>query len=549
MNIHIPIIAVVGRPNVGKSTFFNRVNGERLAVVEDMPGVTRDRNYSYIDRYSVPFYLIDTGGFEKDSQDTIQKQVSLQAIAAAEEADLILFMVDGQTGLHPGDEDVLTVLRQNAKPFYVVANKCDGKELEALVADFYQMGVDQVYPCSALHGRGVQNVIEDFLRRLPFYDSLSAYVKEQALKEQTTQAELESEFKKGYAELDEASDWFLEDAEEESAKRKEKTVVETDEDDFAPMYDPDEEMDVAAYEDEFMHLPLPEKRSDAEVLEEEEGQEIVEAPQATIRVAIIGRPNVGKSTLLNAITRKDRAITSPIAGTTRDTIHELVEFEGQEFELIDTAGMRKKGRIGDAIERYSVLRSLRAISECDVALVVLDAVDGPTEQDGKIVGLAHEQGKGIVIVVNKWDAVEKDHTAVKEFEKKIREEFKFIPYAPLYFISAKTGRRVNRPLEAALHVAKERRKRITTHSLNSLLKRELPRANAPMYRGRKLKLYYAAQVDIAPPRFMLVMNYPKEAHFSYLRFIKNVIRDRYGFSGTDIKLVTKRRSGGPDKRA
>ena len=294
-------------------------------------------------------------------------------------------------------------------------------------------------------------------------------------------------------------------------------------------------------------MPVPE-RGDRVLEEEVVPEEITEAEIPVIRIAIIGRPNVGKSTLLNAITRKDRAITSPVAGTTRDSIHEMVEFEGQNFELIDTAGMRKKGRIGDAIERYSVLRSLRAISECDVALVVLDAEDGPTEQDGKIVGLAHDQGKGIVIVVNKWDVVEKDHTSVKEFEARIRDEFKFSPYAPLFFISAKTGRRVNRPLEAALEVAKARRMRIGTHALNHLLKRELPRANAPTFRGRKLKLYYAAQVDVAPPRFMLVMNYPKEAHFSYLRFIKNVIRDRYGFSGTDIKLVTKRRSGGPDKR-
>lgn len=216
---------------------------------------------------------------------------------------------------------------------------------------------------------------------------------------------------------------------------------------------------------------MPEGKGPREEEEEEQSLgEVEEVAPSLVRVAIIGRPNVGKSTLLNAITRKDRAITSPVAGTTRDTIHEMVEYEGQRFELIDTAGMRKKGRIGDAIERYSVLRSLRAISECDVALVVLDAEAGPTEQDAKIVGLAHEQGKGIVIVVNKWDAVEKVHTSVKDFETRIKEEFKFIPYAPLFFISAKSGRRVNRPLEAALLVAKERKKRIATNSLNSLLK-------------------------------------------------------------------------------
>ena len=548
MEIHIPIIAVVGRPNVGKSTFFNRVNGEKVAVVEDFPGVTRDRNYSYVDKYTVPFYLVDTGGFEKESEDTIQRQVSLQAVAAVEEADLIVFMVDGISGLHSGDEDVLHVLRKHEKPFAVVANKIDGKELEVMASEFYQMGVDQVFSCSALHGRGVNTLVEDLLKKLPFYDQLLEGMKEQKIREEQIQAELENEFKKGFAELEEAEDWFQEDKETDHDKKLEKSVVELEEDDFAPVYDPDSGEDYADYEQEHNFLPLPGGREE-EFEDQEFSDEVEEIETPLIRVAIIGRPNVGKSTLLNAITRKDRAITSPIAGTTRDTIHEIVEFQGQKFELIDTAGMRKKGRIGDAIERYSVLRSLRAISECDVALVVLDAVDGPTEQDGKIVGLAHEQGKGIVIVVNKWDAVEKDHTAVKTFEAKIRDEFKFSPYAPLYFISAKNGRRVNRPLESALEVAKERKKRIGTHSLNNLLKRELPRANAPMYRGRKLKLYYAAQVDVAPPRFMLVMNYPKEAHFSYLRFIKNVIRERYGFSGTDIKLVTKKRSGGPDKRA
>lgn len=549
MSVHIPILAIVGRPNVGKSTFFNRVAGEKVAVVEDQPGVTRDRNYAYIDSFSVPFYLVDTGGFEKESLDSIQQQVSKQAVAAVEEADIIIFMVDGLVGLHPGDEDVLEVLRRHDKPFCVVANKCDGKELEMLVADFYQMGVDQVLSCSALHGRGVKPLIEEIVIKLPFYEQLINSLKDQSLKEEMIQAELEQEYKKGFAELEEAEDWFQDDKESTHDRLTEKSIVELDDDDFAPVFDPESGEDEAEYEQEYVLLPIPDSRGASDEIElEETSEDIHENIPSLVRVAIIGRPNVGKSTLLNAITRKDRAITSPVAGTTRDTIHEMVEYEGQRFELIDTAGMRKKGRIGDAIERYSVLRSLRAISECDVALVVLDAEAGPTEQDGKIVGLAHEQGKGIVIVVNKWDAVEKDHTSVKTFETRIKEEFKFIPYAPLFFISAKSGRRVNKPLEAALLVAKERRKRIATNSLNTLLKRELPRANAPHYHGRKLKLYYAAQVDVAPPRFMLVMNYPKEAHFSYLRFIKNVIRERYGFSGTDIKLVTKKRSGGPSKR-
>jgi GTPase len=550
MDIRIPIIAIVGRPNVGKSTFFNRVLGESRAVVEDQPGVTRDRNYGLVEGYRIPFYLVDTGGFEKKSRDELQELTSKQALLAVEEADAILFLVDSKNGIHPGDEEVIQVLREHNKPFTVIANKCDGKELEQYSAEFYQLGVDSVSPCSALHGRGVSIIIEGILETLPNFEKISIFFEEQKAKEEKIKAELEDAWKQGEIEMASAEEWFDDNTDAIAEERREKKVIVGLEDNFPPVFDPESGEDASRYEETHAYLPAPRSLRNAESGDEdgdaEDEVEINIEVLPLIRVALIGRPNVGKSTILNALTGEERSITSSVAGTTRDSIHEVLTFDGQQYELIDTAGMRKKGRIGDSVERYSVLRSMRAITDCDVAVVVLDAVEGPSEQDARIVGLAHEEGKGLVLVVNKWDLIEKDHTSVKTFEEKIRDEFKFVPYAPLYFISGKTGKRVHKILQAAKEVAIDRRKRVTTRALNKLLRKELPRASTPSYRGRQLKLYYAAQVDIAPPRFMLVMNYPKQVHFSYLRFIKNTIRDHYGFSGTDIKLVTRKRGGGKE---
>lgn len=553
MDIRIPIVAIVGRPNVGKSTFFNRIIGEKRALVEDMPGVTRDRNYALVEAYRIPFYVVDTGGFEKESKDLMQQHTSRQALLAVEEADAIIFLVDSKAGLQPGDEEVIEVLRQYDKPFTVVANKCDGRELEPLAAEFYQLGVDSVTTCSALHGRGVSLIIEGILETIPNFQKLYTYFEEQKAREKEIQAEIEEAWKQGKMEIASAEEWFEETEEDDRIEMREKTVIEGVEEEFPPVFDPDSGVDSREYDENFAYLPLPSNRNSGDDgdfdQDGEEQAEVQDDPIPCIRLALIGRPNVGKSTLLNSLTGEERAITSPVAGTTRDSIHEVLTYEGQQFELIDTAGMRKKGRVGDNVEKYSVLRSMRAISDCDVAVVVLDAVEGPGEQDAKIMGLAHEEGKGIVIIVNKWDLVVKDHTSVKKFEEQLRDAFKFVPYAPIYFVSGKTGKRVNRILEAAREVAHARKKRVSTTALNNLLRKELPRASAPSYRGRQLKLFYAAQVDTAPPRFMLVMNYPKQAHFSYLRFIKNTIRDRYGFEGTDIKLITKKRGGGKQKAA
>ncbi len=552
-DFRIPILAIVGRPNVGKSTFFNRVSGSKLQVVEDEPGITRDRAYSYIDTYEIPFYMVDTGGIERNSTDELKDQVYKQAMSAVEEADLVLFFVDSKDGVQTADEEVLNILRTSGKPFILIANKCDGKELETLTAEFYSLGVEEVIPCSALHGRGVSEVITACLSRLDNFAELHLYFEEQEkIRKEITQ-NFEEKFKRGEEELVEASSWFEDIEGEKQADSYTKVEVSSRVTEFPPVFNPDEGLDYSDYEKDFSLLPLPKELDDLEyeIDEEEEDDtaiEIEEPKIETIRVAIIGRPNVGKSTLLNALLGTDRAITSAIAGTTRDSIHEKMTVNSQEFELIDTAGMRKKGRIGDVVEKYSVLRSLRAIGDCDVAVVVLAADEGPTEQDAKIVGLAHDQGKGIIIVVNKWDLASKDHTAVKDFEEKVKETFKFIPYAPMIFISAQKGRRVTRILDAAATVAIERTKRVSTTALNKLLRQNITRVQAPVVRGRQLKLFYAAQVDTSPPRFMLVFNYPKQAHFSYLRFIKNVIRDKYGFSGTDIKLVTRKRGVGSGKQ-
>ncbi len=551
MSIRIPIVAVVGRPNVGKSTFFNRVVGSKKAIVEDEPGITRDKNYASIESFSIPFYVIDTGGIDTKEDDELHKETRKQAISAVEEADTVIFLVDGRAGVQPADEDVLEILRSKKVPFIVVTNKCDGIELESLSADFYSLGVPEVFSCSALHNRKVTEVVEEVLSRLPNYLAIKNFQTEKRLREKEISAQIEVRIEEGRLELLEAEGWYDKAEDERELEATEKVDVSAQVDYFPPVFTPSEDgLEDSEYEKEYATLPVPASNRDWNLDDEDDSEDDTpeELELGTIRTAIIGRPNVGKSTLLNALTGKDRSIVSSIAGTTRDSIHEMFEYANETFELIDTAGMRKKGRIGDTVEKYSVLRSLNAIGECDVAVVLLCAEEGPTEQDAKIVGLAHDQGRGIVLVVNKWDAIEKDHTSVKKFEENIRDTFKFVPYAPLLFISAKNGRRVNRVLDEAIKVARSRKQRISTMRLNKLLRKEITRVSAPVDRGRRLKLYYAAQVDVAPPRFMLVMNYPRQAHFSYLRFIKNVIREKYGFDGTDIKLVTKKRGGGKAAR-
>ncbi len=547
MSRMLPVIAIVGRPNVGKSTLFNRVLGEKKAIVEDQSGVTRDRNYALVERFSVPFMLVDTGGIDTDSNDVIGKQVLEQALIATEEADVIIVMFDGSVGCIEGDKEVVKVLRKYQKQTYYVVNKCDGDEQIMNVSDFYVLGIPEFEDISALHGRKVQLLMEKILTELPNYQSLLESLQARKEKEAVALAKVQ-QIKEAVADLEE----IVEDEEEESAVlENDLGEIEEEFPNFAPVYLPeDSDLTADEYDREHGTLSLEEsvdkeeKSTEIEIPEEllaedEQAEEPLELE--CIKIAIVGRPNVGKSTLLNILSGTKRAITSPVAGTTRDNLDLELTRDGQKYLIVDTAGMRKKGKVEENIERYSVMRAVGAISNCDVAAVVIDAEEGPSEQDSKIVGLAHEAGKGIIIVVNKWDLVEKTHTTVHDFTCDIREQFKFAPYAPIIYISAISGRRCPRVLETAKDVALQGAKRITTGRLNQVLQTAMKRFSPPPYRGQPIKLFYAVQTDIVPPRFILFFNYPRALHFSFLRFLKNSIREKFGFEGTDIKIHPKKR--------
>jgi len=541
----IPIIAIVGRPNVGKSTLFNRVLGEHRAIVEDVPGVTRDRNYALVERFDVPFLLVDTGGIDPDTGDEISERVLEQTLVAAEEADIILALFDGAQGCQENDREVVRILRKYDKPVYYVVNKCDGDEQALRTADFYQLGIETLYDCSALHGRRVQLLFEMVLKSLPNFQALydSARAREEREQEAETHAGLIADEELSKEEIvDPEGDFELDEDFEEKTPN------------FAPVYLPEEALEGLTpeqYEKEYRLLKIED--SEARELPSEEENLWEEDPQAfendvakpidlpIIRVALVGRPNVGKSTLINTLTGEQRAITSPVAGTTRDALDLKIRREGQDFVFIDTAGLRKQARISEAIEKFSAMRSLSAMAASDVAVVVLDGTMDPGEQDAKIVGLAHEQGIGLVIAVNKWDLVEKNHRSVHSYTEKVREAFKFAPYAPIVFISALSGRRCPWIIETVRDVAYERAKRVPTSHLNQILKRALKRFSPPPYRGRDIKLFYGVQVDVSPPRFALFFNFPKALHFSFLRFLKNALRKEYGFVGTDIKLLAKKK--------
>jgi GTP-binding protein len=543
--MRIPIVAIVGRPNVGKSTLFNAIVGERRAIVEDTPGVTRDRNYAFVEgRYPFPFSLVDTGGFDSTLSGVIEDQVREQTRLAIEEADLLIVLFDGKTGVQPGDEEVVNLIRRYEKPSIYCVNKVDGIEQVERIYDFYALGVSELKDLSALYGRNLKDILAQALSLIPDSEELT----EIARQTRERRAE-ELEALGAAAKVDESEEEeFVEDAELTPSEFREE-VRELRAPNFAPVFIPGEsELSKERYDKEYRLAEVVSgsagAESEDEVWEAIEGErDITSGPESIelVRVAIIGRPNVGKSTMLNTLLGETRAITSPVAGTTRDTLDVTFEHEGQKYLLTDTAGLRKKGRITDHIEKYSSMRTLRAISDADVALLLLDATEGPTEQDQKIAGIAHDQGKGLIIVANKWDLIEKDHKTAKGFKDKVEDTFKFAPYAPLIHTSAKSGRRVVKILPEALRVALSRSRRIPTGSLNRLLKHRLRRISPPSYRGVPIKLFYANQVDVAPPRFALFLNHTKGVHFSYLRFIKNTIREAYSFTGTDLKLILRQK--------
>ena len=441
-----PVVAIVGRPNVGKSTLFNRITGGLVAIVENMPGVTRDRLYRDAEWLGQKFALIDTGGIEfKDEGTPIAAQMRRQAEIAMEEADVVVFVVDAQLPPTPDDDLIARTLRRSGKPVLLAANKVENfEQVEGQLYGFLSLGLGEAIPISAVHGMNTGDLLDLVISNLP------------------------------------------ENIEEE--------------------YDPD-----------------------------------------VIRISVIGRPNVGKSSLVNTLLGKNRVIVSNIPGTTRDAIDSPFEQDGKHYVLIDTAGMRRKARIDELTEQYSVVRSLRAVDRSDVILMLIDAVDGVTEQDKKIAGYAHEAGKAIILVVNKWDLVEKDEKTINKFEKAIREELGFMQYAPTMFISALTGQRVTKIVDLVDFVAEQNSTRVTTATLNTLLREWLHLNPPPSDKGRRLKVRYLTQVSVKPPTFVFFVNDPELMHFSYKRYLENQMRKHFGFEGTPIRIVVRQKDEEKEK--
>ncbi len=432
-----PVVAVVGRPNVGKSTLFNKITGKRISIVEDTPGITRDRIYADAEWTGKEFTLIDTGGIEPTSKDEILTQMRNQANLAIDMADVILFMVNIKEGMTAADKDVSAMLQKCGKPVILVCNKVDAPGNPPMeMYEFYNLGVGEPFPISSVHGLGVGDL------------------------------------------LDMVVSYFPEDCNK-------------DEDDDA------------------------------------------------IKVAVIGKPNAGKSSLINRILGEDRVIVSNIAGTTRDAIDSAYTHNDQKYIFIDTAGMRKRGKISENVERYSVVRALSAVDRADVCLIMVDASEGVTEQDTKIAGYAHEQGKASIIVVNKWDIVEKETNTMNNFKQKIKEGFNFMMYAPSVFISAKTGQRVDSLFDMIKSVLEQNTKRISTGLLNDVINEAIAVVQPPSDKGKRLKIYYATQASTKPPTFILFVNNAELAHYSYVRYLENQLRAKFGFEGTPLKFIVR----------
>ncbi len=428
-----PLIAIVGRPNVGKSTFFNKVVGRKISITEDKPGVTRDRLYADSEWRGKAFTIVDTGGIEMRSDDTMWREIKKQAEVAIDTAQVILFFLDGREGLTASDYDVASMLRRSKKPVILTVNKIDEYSEDKLF-EFYSLGLGEPFAVSAEHGKGVGDV------------------------------------------LDEAVSWF------------EKGEIEEDD---------------------------------------------------SIKIAVVGKPNAGKSSLVNKILGFERSIVTDIAGTTRDAIDTKLSYNGKEYTVIDTAGIRKKSKVEDDIEYYSVMRAFDAVRRADVCLLVVDCTEGLTEQDTKIIGYVHEQGKPSLIVMNKWDLVEKDTNTINRFEEKLREDLKFMDYFKSVYISAKTGQRTEKLFSLIDEVYAHAHFKVATGTLNDLISDTLRANEPPSYNGRRLKVYYSSQVAVAPPTFVLKVNSTDLLHFSYARFLENVLRKNFDFSGTPIKLITR----------
>ena len=499
----IPVVAIVGRPNVGKSTLFNRFLGQRSAIVEDRARTTRDRLYGDTEWNGRRFVIVDTGGLELDPDDPIEARVQEQARLAIAEADTILFVVDAMTGITPADLEAARILRRATAPVIVVVNKADNEKRELDGAEFHSLGWEETYAISASHGRGTGDLLDAIVWGLP----------------PESEAELARKAREAEAEA-----W----ADEVAAGHLDPFVVGDPE-----VGDAEGETDGSGIDPSEAEA----RRWDAAMAAERDGE-----PAA---IAFVGRPNVGKSSLLNALLGEDRAIVSEIPGTTRDAIDTRLAWGRSEVVLIDTAGIRRRGKVaaGPAAERYSTLRALHALSRADIAVLVVDAVEGLTAQDAHVAGYIIEEGKGLVIAVNKWDLVEeKTDRTFDQYVEWIRNEVPFLDFAPIVSISAKTGQRVGRVLESAIDIWGERRKRISTGELNRVLSAATDRTPPPPVRGHRPKLFYATQAAVAPPTFVFFASDASAVHFSYRRYLENRLREQFGFDGTPIRLVFRDRS-------
>lgn len=434
-----PVVAIVGRPNVGKSTFFNRVTRTKDAIVDNFPGVTRDSIYRDALWNDSQFTIVDTGGFISGEEDDIVSKVRFQVKEAVDNADVIIMMLDGKWGVSPFDHDILGMLRAAGKQVFYVVNKIDGDEKEVNLYDFYKLGIENPYPVSAEHGYGVPDFLDDLVEKMP------------------------------------------------------RVVSE-------------ESRDMA-------------------------------------RVAVIGRPNVGKSSLINRILGKERHIVSDIPGTTRDSVDSICEIKGKSYLLIDTAGIRRKGKVSEKIEKFSIIKALKSLDRCDVALIIIDASEGITEQDISVAGYAFERGCGCIFLLNKWDAVEKNDNTRKILIDRLRYDAKFLHFAPAIVISAKTGHGVSKIFNLVEEVYGQYERRIGTGELNRIFEAAVKKTEPPLYKGRRLKFYYATQVSVKPPTFVCFVNFPEGVHFSYSRYLINQIREGSGLDKTPVKIVFRKREG------
>jgi len=507
----LPVVAVVGRPNVGKSTIFNRFIGKRQAIVEDRARTTRDRMYGDMEWNGRRFVIVDTGGLEVDTDDPIEIRVQEQARLAIREADVILFVVDAISGLTPADQEAAELLRTAKSPVIVCVNKVDNTQREADAAEFWSMGWEETYSISASHGRGTGDLLDAIVWALP----------------PETEAELARKSRE-----DEADEW----AREVAAGRLEPYVVGAEGNPVDVDEESDDAGDLARFEGGEAAGGEIEARWDAAIEAESE--------DAQAAIAFVGRPNVGKSSLLNSLLGEDRAIVSEIPGTTRDAIDTTLAWGRSEIVLIDTAGIRRRGKVanGPAAEKYSTLRALKAIARADVAVLVIDAVEGLTAQDAHVAGYVVEEGKGLVIAVNKWDLVEdKTDRTFAQYTEWIRAEVPFLEFAPIVSISAKTGQRVGKVLELAIDIWGERRKRVSTGELNRVLRAAAERQAPPVVKGRRPKIFYGTQAGVAPPTFVFFANDAALIHFSYRRYLENRLREEFSFDGTPVKLVFRDR--------